>query len=162
MKAKDSLIKKKLITKLEKSGWTSETNNQHNYVLLEKPTSLNLPKGFHVEFSRYGDDISHVKEFFLGMKSCFQSTPAFIKYLKLIFEKQKNNLHIVLIKSERGKLASIGMVSIGTGAAFLFCGGVTPRYRGRGLSNSLMAALQMVSQQFDVNFGYILPKIEEL
>lgn len=112
----------------------------------EKRTAARLPSGFHFASGRYFDARLY-RDFRRMMRANFGSTSAFMDELDPMLKAIEPRLQSVIIYHESGRTAGAGLVAGEGAGAFLFCGSVAERFRGKGLWNRLVALRQGVSSE---------------
>ena len=115
--------------------------NLWNYAL-----ELKIPKEFHLRVGHYFDPQIY-PHFLNAMKTNFKSSDQFMLYLNKMIKGIENETRVVLIFNDRGTCVAAGLVSTKNEGAFIFCGSIHKRYRGRNLWKVLVAARQMISAE---------------
>lgn len=132
-------------------GWKKQAFAQQNTInIWTRPLSLELPKGIEVRVARYFDP--RVRADFLKLlKANFTPTPHFISELEKLHAKIEPRLRTVVLYNAKKTPVASGLVAIGDGAHYLYCGSVAKKARGLGLWRVLVAARQAVSLGADEN-----------
>lgn len=107
---------------------------------------IGLPRGFHFASGRYFDVKIH-RGFLRMMRANFHSTPGLMRELDGMCKLIEPNLRSVLIYHESGAVAGAGLVATKGSGAFLFCGSIAARFRGKGLWRKLVALRQTISSE---------------
>lgn len=110
----------------------------------ENQRPLVLAKSFHLVIGRYFDRAAY-RGFRNTMVENFGTKPKFMHELDVMMQGIEERVRTVLLYHEGGMIAGGGLVATNAHGAFLFCGSVGKRFRGKGLWNALVSARQMVS-----------------
>lgn len=130
-------------------GWRESKSSTIN--VWKNKTSFNLPKGFYFTAGEYSS--SYLKNDFKKlMWLAFGSNEKFLWHLERGIKSSKPNTHITLIYNHKNQIAAGGLVTIGSNAAFLWCGGVAPKFRKRGLWYNLVSLRQLVSEMYGAKY----------
>jgi len=110
-----------------------------------------LPSSLHLRVGSYFDSgLQH--DFRTLLKLCFKRGDTFVQNLEFGIRTVQENTHVVLFYNKQNKPCACGLVTWGKSGGFLWCGAVAPQYRSRGYWRQLVAARQMISARYGVNF----------
>lgn len=130
-------------------GWIRKDRGAMNVWF--RPSPLAIPNGYHFSAAPLGKSGLH-RDFLRQTKGNFKSSARFMRELRRMFPTLANRTSEVVFYSRTGMPAAAGLVTTRDSGAFLWCGSVDPRHRGRGLSRALVAALQLVSRADGADF----------
>lgn len=124
-------------------GWTRQDRGTMN--VWTRPIPLALPDGYSFSAARLGRSAIH-RDFLEQTKRNFRSSTLFRRELNRTFPTLAERTYEAVLYSSAGNPAAAGLVTTLNGGAFLWCGSVDPRHRGRGLWRALVAVRQLLSQ----------------
>lgn len=140
----------RLLVSARRFDWKVDTR-PNTLNVWENQRSLALAKSFHLVIGRYFDKAVY-RGFRNTMVENFGTKPKFMHELDTMMRGIEERVKTVLLYHEGGMIAGGGLVATNAHGAFLFCGSVGKRFRGKGLWNALVSARQMVSADQGANF----------
>ncbi|MBI2362800.1 MAG: hypothetical protein HYV15_05400, partial [Elusimicrobia bacterium] len=130
-------------------GWTRRDSGTLEAWL--RPERLSLPDGYYASSARVGASPLH-RDFLRLCRESFHWSARFEHEIVATYRTLAARTLEVVLYSRSRRPAAAGLVTTQGGGAFLWCGSVSPRHRGRGLHRALRAARQHASRADGAEF----------